>query len=299
MKRIFTFFLLLFSPIIFFAQENEWEWWNTLHGWQDGMKGWRMWLIISPGYLGPNALPVPEVKKGFLLSETEFEFGAESHFKKGDPTQDIFSRLYVPFAHQKIAVEVYGVIAEHYAMSTRIRDERFARDRNGKGWTQGDFYFTTLVQLLKNRNFPNTLLRMAARTSSGGMYEAGRYSDSPGYFFDLSFSKPAGFLKSGTLTPFASIGFYNWQTNDELNLQNDAFMYGAGLDLKKDFWNTSLCLSGYSGYKNQRDDPMVLTFDLRRDVGNRAIRFQIINGLKSWDYTTVRFSAVWYFKGIN
>ncbi len=299
MKRIIFFFSILFFSNTIYSQESEWEWWNSLHGWQPGMKGWRMWLIISPGYLGPNSLPVPEIKKGINTPRTEFEFGTESHFKTGDPTQDLFSRLYIPFAHQKIAFEVWGVIVERYAMSEKIRDERFARDRNGKGWTQGDLYFSTQLQLSKDRKFPNTLFRLACKTASGGMYEAARYTDSPGYFFDFSFSKPFSSQEGLKVTPYSSFGFYSWQTNDEDNLQNDAFMYGTGIELKKGSFETSACFSGYLGYKKQRDDPMVLSLDIRKNFRNNAVRLQVVNGLKSWDYTTIRFSALWYFRGIE
>src|SRR5690606_34810492 len=109
-NRIFVFLFLFFSLIVF-AQSSgdDWSRWNEVHGWEEGDPGWRNWIKITPGYLGPNALPVPEVKRGFLNYNSEFEIKASSHFLKGDPTQDISGRLFVPFAQSRIAVEVYGV----------------------------------------------------------------------------------------------------------------------------------------------------------------------------------------------
>jgi hypothetical protein len=232
MKYLLVFILLLFSIPRVFGQDPDadYSWWNELHGWDIDDPGWRNWMIISPGYLGPNALPVPFVKRGFLRDKTEIELTASNHFHPGDPTQDISGRAYIPFANNKIAVEMYGVIFERFAFSEEIRNERIARIEDGKGTAVGDFYFSTLIQLSKDRKFPNTLFRFTVKTASGNMLEGARYTDSPGYFFDLSFSKEWGTKEAGVFRPFGLFGFYSWQTNDELNLQNDAYMYAIGAD---------------------------------------------------------------------
>ncbi|MDP3172969.1 MAG: hypothetical protein Q8M88_00870, partial [Phenylobacterium sp.] len=174
-----------------------------------------------------------------------------------------------------------------------VRDERISRDFDGKGFANGDLFFSTLIQLVKGRKFPDTMVRMAGRTASGNQLEGARYSDSPGYFFDFSFSKSyAGRNEKISLLPFASFGFYSWQTNDELNLQNDAFMYGLGTDLKGLHWTISNSLSGYSGYKNERDKPMVYTFDLKHHLANKTVRLQYLHGLRDWTYRTVKLSLI-------
>lgn len=276
--------------------DNSWRWWNELHGWEVGDPGWRNWMKITPGYLGPNALPVPEVKKGFLEDSTEIEFTFSNHFHSGDPTQDISGRLFIPFVNNKIAIEIYGVILERFAYSEEIRDERIARDKDGKGTAIGDFYFSTLIQLAKDRSFPNTLLRVALKTASGNQLEAARYTDSPGYYFDLSFSEDLGENQSGIFRPFGLIGFYSWQTNDELNLQNDALMYALGADFEKKKWLVSTSWTGYSGYKNERDRPMQLTFDLRKNFGDKTVKMQYQHSVRSWGYKTLRISLIWKLK---
>ena len=276
--------------------ENSWRWWNELHGWEVGDPGWRNWMKITPGYLGPNALPVAQVKKGYLEDSTEIDITFSNHFHSGDPTQDISGRLFIPFSNNKIAIEIYGVVAERFAFSEKIRNERVARDKDGKGFAIGDFYFSTLVQLSKNRKFPNTLLRAAFKTASGNQLEAARYADSPGYFFDLSFSKDLGEIQSGLFRPFGLAGFYSWQTNDELNLQNDALMYALGVDFEKEKWLFTTSWSGYSGYKNRRDRPMQLNFDLRKDFRNKALKIQYQHSLRNWGYKTLRISLTWKLK---
>lgn len=277
----------------------DYGWWNELHGWKVGDPDWPDWMIISPGYLGPNALPVPDVKKGVMNSTSELEITVSNHFRKGDPTQDISGRLFIPFAKNKIAVEMYGVAFEHYSFSTKIRDERFARDEDGKGMAVGDFYFSTLIQIVKDRKFPNTLFRFAARTASGNQLQAARYSDSPGYFFDLSFSKDLGKPETGIFRPFGLFGFYSWQTNDALNLQNDAYLYALGADYikKSNLWSVSW--SGYSGYKNQRDKPMQFNFEWRKDFRKKAIRLRYLHGLRDWDYKTIKFSFIWKLNAVD
>jgi hypothetical protein len=295
MRKVILIIFCLF-PLLGFSQE-DYNWWNTIHGWHPGMRDWRGWMHITPGYLGPNALPIPEVKKGVVPAGTNFESGFDFHFQKGDPTQDISGKFYHSFANDKIAIELYGVIVEHYAMSTFIRDERIARDFDGKGLAVGDLYFSTLIQLIKGKKFPDTMFRMIGRTASGSQIEAARYSDSPGYSFDFSFSKEfQGKNENLTFLPFAMFGFYSWQTNSDLNLQNDAYLYGAGADLKWSLWSVSNSLSGYSGYKKERDKPMVYTFDLNRKLGRNTLRFQYLYGLRDWNYQTIKFSMIWNLK---
>lgn len=292
MKNHLIFLLLLFYSVTAIAQDDM-QWWNELHDWEVGDPGWRNMMKITPGYLGPNALPVPDVKKGVIANHTEMEVTASSHFHPGDPTQDLSAKLLIPFAKSKIAVEMWGVLAEHFAFSEEIRNERIARNKNGKGTAIGDFYFSTLIQISKNRKFPNTLFRFAAKTASGNQLESARYTDSPGYFFDMSFSKTLGQETAGSFRPFGLIGFYSWQTNDELNLQNDALLYAAGADFLKNNWLVSASCAGYTGYKNRRDRPVQINFDLRKDFSKKAVRLQYQHGLRDWEYKTVRLSIIW------
>ena len=194
---------------------------------------------------------------------------------------------------------MYGVAFERYAFSEEIRDERIARDKDGEGTAIGDFYFSTLIQVSKNRKFPNTLFRFAAKTASGNQLEAARYTDSPGYFFDLSFSKQFGNSITGELRPFGLAGFYSWQTNDEQNLQNDALMYAIGADFLKKGWLFSASWSGYSGYKNRRDRPMQLNFNLEKTLKRKILRLEYIHSLRKWGYQTVRISFAWKLKPAN
>lgn len=297
MKRLITLVWIMLlvqgqSP----GQGVDYTWWNTLHGWQAGDPGWRHWIILSPGYLGPNALPVPGVKRGLIETEAEFELSGTYHFHPGDPTQDLSGRVLLPFSGGKIALELYGVLVEHFAFSEDIRNERFSRIEDGKGFATGDLYITTLVQLARDRRFPNTLLRLALRTASGGPLEGARYTDSPGYFFDLSFSKDFRLGQGVILRPFGLAGFYSWQTNDDHNQQNDAPLYALGAELEREATRLSVSLSGYSGYKDQHDQPNQLNLELRREMERLALGLQYIQGLRHQEYRSLRFSLIFRMK---
>lgn len=293
MKKLVLLILLL-SPVLCFSQKDDWNWWNELHGWKTGMASWRTFLTLTPKYLGPNALPVPEIKKGLVNTEKKIEIGSDFHFKNGDNTPDIFGNFYYPFLDGKIAVEAYGVIVEYYNMTDSVRDERVARDKDGTGIAFGDLYFSTLVQIIKDKKFPDTMLRMACKTASGGRLDAARYSDSPGYFLDLSFSKcMSAETRTTKFTPFASLGFYSWQTNDDMNLQDDALLYGTGLDISTKGLTITNSLGGYFGYKNNGDRPAVYTFDLQKKMKHNTLRLQYLYGLHDWTYRTIRLSFIW------
>ena len=70
------------------------------------------------------------------------------------------------------------------------RDVRAARKRSAEGIEGGDFYFSTLIQLVKNhQKIPDILLSLNFKTSSGTGLENARFTDASAYFFDVSFHK--------------------------------------------------------------------------------------------------------------
>jgi len=274
------------------CQEDTWKWWNDIHNWKQGMPGWRNMMILSPGYLGPNALPVPEMKKGFIPGTGEIETTVSAHFHRGDPTQDFSARLFYPLANGKMAFEAFGVALEKYGYSEEIRDQRISRDKDGKGIVVGDFYFSVLIQLCKNRKFPNSMLRFACKTASGDAYAA-RYTDTPGYYFDVSSSRDFTIKGNSIFRPFASFGFYSWQTYNEATPQNDAIMAGLGADYLLGQWMFSGSVSGYSGYLKLNDQPQVLTLETKYNWKSCAVRCRFLSGLHDWNYKTIRLSFIW------
>lgn len=262
--------------------QDDFEWWNEAHNY-DGYTHWTNYIIYSPYYLGPNALSVPHSEKGRIKSQIEFKTEYVSHFSSGDKTQNLFISLYVPIVKDIIAVEFYGVPFESYNMDYETILERRVRYLDGKGTANGDFYFSTIIQILKKEKLPEIAFRMAFRTASGNNLGSARYTDAPGYFFDFSLGKDFIFGKKDQflIRPQGMIGFYVWQMNLPDNKQNDAILYGFGADLQYKSWFINNAIEGYSGYFGEdlvvvgdkenlipfKDRPMLYKIDAGKELG--------------------------------
>lgn len=285
MRRFFLF--ILFSGFLFAHAQEDYGWWVQIHNW-DGITPWYQYLKMTPEYLGPNALPVPEIQKGFVGNKATLELAADGHFSKGDKTQNFFTKLYYPLVPKIVAIEGYVVPIEHYAYDTITRDIRASRDRDGKGIAGGDIYFGTIVQLVKDKKFPDMALRLSMRTASGTKVSAARYTDAPGYFFDLSLGKESVSEKNELrkFRWYLMIGFYSWQTNSGDYRQDDAFLYGAGADFTFSKVTLSPCMGGYFGYINNHDRPVVARFGISRNSGKNIFGLRFQKGISDFPYTT-------------
>ena len=288
--KIFSCISVLLIPI--YSLSQDYSWWNEKHNW-DGVTSWNKYIIISPAFMGPNALPVPEIHNGILSNKCNFKFALDGHFSKGDQTENIFTELYIPLAKDKVGLNINVVPIEHYAIDTTTRDLRRIRDYDGEGLAGGDIYVSTLIQLIKDKEkWPDILLTINLKTASGTNLAAARYSDTPGYYFDLSFSKSIEFNESRikSIRPFILGGFYSWQTYQDDNSQNDAALFGLGMDLNLDKILIKNTIGGYAGYVGNGDKPLVYRFLLRSTLNtivNYEFRFQ--QGINDFDYSSFRF----------
>ncbi len=287
--------LLYTGPL---AAQEDFTWWNQKHQW-DGITSWQYYLIISPGFFGPNALPVPELQPGLIDSTYTLEAGLAAHFSAGDNTQNLTTELFLPLFSDRVGLRLALVPLEWYRMDTLTRDERRARDFDGRGTAVGDLQIGTHIQIVRDRKgWPDLLLGLHFRTASGGNLEGARYTDAPGYFFDLSAGKRLS-LKSRfirALRPHGMVGFLVYQANsrDQLQRQNDCFLFGAGLDLDLGALRLRQQVAGYIGYLDNRDKPIVYRgqvlsqwkYSLNFGLGVQA-------GLHEWRYTTLLLTTVW------
>ncbi len=293
-KRHILFLSLLLPAFVAPAQDDDYSWWNNRHGW-DGYSSWTKYLTYSAACFGPNALPVPEIRDALIGSRASLEARADLHFSRGDDTQNLFMKFRYPFLDGRVAVEAYGVPIEHYVLDTVTRDERAARSRDPRGFVAGDIWFGTLIQLLRDHaGWPDLLLGLSFRAPSGGGLGDARYTDAPGYYFDLSAGKS---FKAGAklmLRPHAMLGFYVWQTNIDINPQNDAFLYGAGLSVYNDHFECNARWGGYLGYLNNGDAPMVVRANTIWKLQYTHLKLSFQQGLHDFGYTTVSVGAVFW-----
>lgn len=275
------------------AYAQDYSWWNTIHNW-DGHSHWRNYMTIAPAYMGPNALPVPKINDGSISADSYFKFALENHSSQGDITRNVFTELYQPLYDKRVGLKLHLVPLEHYSINTTTRDDRSIREFNPKGYAGGDIYIGTFIQLIQeNKKLPDVLLSINLRTASGTKLEAARYSDAPGYFFDLSagktFKQKSNKLGIQELRPFAMIGFYAWQIYGDRHLQNDAFLYGVGVLTKLKKLEIVNSLGGYKAYLGNGDSPMVYRAEVKTDTSQTlSYSFQFQQGIFHFGYSSIR-----------
>lgn len=285
--------LIIFSfPVSVHAQ--DFAWWNSIHNW-DGITPWNQYMTISPAFMGPNALPVPELKNGRLDSTASLRISFDHFNGKGDQTQNVFLKGILPLYANRMSLELEVVPLEWYKLDTITRDERAVRTQSGKGSAGGDIYLATTIQLLKDKTYlPDMQLRMALKSASGTKLRDARYTDAPGYYFDVSFGKDFyhGTSVLRSLRWFVDGGFYTYQTYDVKNLQNDCVLFGGGISATAKRFFLSAQLAGYSGYLNNGDHPLVFRSELR-SLGKMAdASFSWQKGLNDYPYDLYRFSLI-------
>ncbi len=254
MKKILFASLGLFMglmtlPFPASSQEKSYSW-NDLVDW-NGISFWYEYLIMSPGYFGPNALPVPQIGTG-LLSETSFlDIRTDTYYHPGDFTQDLWLKYQHSFFKGKVTVFAELTTVEYYHMTdTLLRNERKIRSEFPKGFVVGDLMAGTQIQLLKHHEkWPDISFETVFRTASGSQSGDARFTDAPGYHFALSFGKDFWTIHDKLRFRYLfQTGFYAWQTNLRQYYQNDAVMLAAGLQASFADWNIKASLNSYIGY---------------------------------------------------
>lgn len=277
------------------ARAQDYSWWNSKHHW-DGYTSWSSYLIYSPGFMGPNALPVPKIQTGHLPGKSSLEAGIEGHYSKGDQTANLFTELFFPLFSKRAGLGISYVPVEAYRTDTLTRDMRRSREYDPRGFSMGDVYFSTYVQLLEEKErIPDLLLTVNLKTASGTNLEGARHTDSPGYYFDVSAGKTLlnGEGKLKYLRAYAMLGFLVFQTNLVNNMQNDAFQYGTGFVLNFGRFRMDQQLGGYLGYLNNGDRPLVYRMNLTYGGQKRMdlkVRFQ--QGICDFPYSSLRISTL-------
>ena len=281
--------VLLYGLLLPLSAQEDFGWWNTLHQW-DGTTPWTNYITLTPAYMGPNALPVPDVRNGRLRSTPTLQLAGEAHFSAGDDTQNAWLNLDLPLYSDRVTFALQYVPLEYYRMDMATRDERAARDFDGKGFASGDVYLGTHIQLLRDHaRSPDVLLTFTLRTASGNRLSAARFTDSPGYYFDVSVGKSYAVGERVHLRPHLMLGFYAWQTYRSDYFQNDALLYGAGVDMELDKLTLTTALGGYGGYIGQGDQPMVfrLGLETQREKGVEYLG-RAEWGLRDFPYRSLR-----------
>ncbi|MBS4064845.1 MAG: hypothetical protein KGZ74_09810, partial [Chitinophagaceae bacterium] len=136
--------------------------------------------------------------------------------------------------------------------------------------------------LNKIRDKVQLSLRTGYRYATSTRYEAARMTNAPGYYFDVSASRK--FHPQSKWMYTAMAGMYVWQL--PLGLQNDAILFGAGIEYNNKQFQLQTNITGYLGYMKNGDQPIVYRLRAGRNKKGMNWFAQFQQGLHDFKYTT-------------
>ena len=269
--------------------------WATRNDYAPG-RDWRSYLLIAPGNLGPNALPVAPTIAGRVDTAIALSATANVHRAPGDRATDLTLAAAYPFG-RRASLRVRYTLREWYRYDEAVALARNALRPAGSYSAAGDVWVEGVFQVSRQRaRRPDVALAARIKTASGGDVEGLRFTDSPGYWFDASAGKDVrvGAAGAWTLRPFASAGFFVWQRFGESAPQNDAFTYAGGLRARRGPWWGWLEAAGYAGYTGLDDQPLLLRTHLTHELpAGFALAATGTVGVRDWPYGSLGFTARW------
>lgn len=251
-------------------------------------------MITSPRYFGPNAFTVPAINNGSIDSISSLGAGLNAHFLKGDQTQNLTLYGNIAPRNTAISVDVQFIPYEHFTVSHALKTERrvYYEDYYDKHAT-GDVIVNTTIRLFGRKNKKvQGALRVGVRMPSGTQLGAARYADMPGYWIDAGVGVS---LRNPHWKWLLMSGFLVWQTNNIVLRQNDAYLYGTGVEWNKDSWRLQVYGAGYLGYIRNGDRPMVARLGLEKRTSNKTWFFRLQQGLVDFHYFSMEAGSRFLF----
>jgi hypothetical protein len=291
MRRIVV---IIFTLSVANSYGQTFDWWAQLVHW-DGVSEWPKYMITQPAYMGPNALPVPRIGNGSIDSNFSISATGSLHFSKGDNTQNLTIYANYCLVKNVISFDASWIPYEHFTMSHAIKEQRhvfshFYYDQQATG----DIELNTTIQLLNRwRKDIQLALRIGYRFPTGTGLGVARYTDGPGYHFDLSFGKPV----NTSLKWIGMLGFYSWQLINVGRRQDDAFLFGTGAE-----WNTKRVrlqtyVAGYLGYQlNSGDKPVVFRTTVEKKIKRTSFLLGFQQGLHDFKYSSIEVGTKFRFQ---
>ncbi len=242
-------------------------------------------IHYSPAYFGPNANPVPEFDNATIPLKTTVKISGDYYFGFGDNTANITLGAEIPLLSKYFSLKMWVNTLEYYKVTQKVYDERNMEGDKLSGSAGGDFYIQTRILILPEKKYiPNVILNLTSKTASGTNFKQRRYFDTPSYYFDLEAGKSIYFKNNilNEIRVIGNIGFLCWETSG--SKQNDAPMYGGKIILSNSLFNFENTLSGYSGWMNNGDKPLVYSSKLIYKQPNINIFVQYQYGIKDFPY---------------
>lgn len=291
--RLFLLLFVSFFHGTLFAQ--PWDDWVREVNW-DGVSHWSRYMLTYPAFQGPNSLPVPRIANGRPDSNFSVSLTGNLHYSKGDKTQNIAVYANYPIVKDVISFDAAWVPYERFSLSHEVIRKRhinpeFYREKEA----MGELHLNTNFQLLKKwRKHIDLALRLGYRFPCGSSFGAARYTDGPGYHFDVSFGKP---FRNSPLKWIGMVGFYTWQIISDKHRQDDAFLFGSGLEWNARNTRIQVYGAGYLGYlEGSGDKPVVVRANMERRFGRMSAVLGFQQGINDFEYTSVEFGAKYFLK---
>ncbi len=288
-RLVFILLMIVFSKCGW-AQDDQW--WIRNVNW-DGISHWSKYINYVPGNLGPNALPVPKMSNGSSDSLNSFSVSVMYHSMKGDKTTNLALYGNYVIVKDRISVDAFWVPFEYFQVSHALKEQRkiFYYVYNQKTAT-GDMHVNFNFSLLnKIRDKVQLNVRTGYRYATSTQQAAARMTDAAGYYFDISAARP--FQKKSKLKMVLMAGFLAWQL--PRNAQDDAFLFGAGVEYNKKKFQLQTHVTGYLGYLNNGDKPIV--YRLRAGNNKKGMNWfaQFQKGLHDFKYTSGELGGKFVF----
>lgn len=260
---------------------------------------WEDKVIFGAGYMGPNALPVPWMNAGRINNQNELKISGVGYFSPGEQTYNVNARANLALVEDLVSFDLFWVPVEYFQMSDDLRETRVVLPVKGdQEFAIGDVYLNSTVQILNRERFA-----LAARAgfkfpSSNGV-ALSRFTDSPGYNLDVGASwsllHPSATASSLDLQVMA--GFYSYQTQggNANYRQNDALLFGVGLEFQHEAWRSNLEVRGYLGYFDLLDQPVLVRWEVDRAIQKGALFVAFQAGINDLIYVSPEIGVRVFF----
>ena len=283
------YFLIIFSfPLSLIAQ--DFSWWNDTHQW-DGTTHWSSYLVIAPNFMGPNAFPIPFAER--KNTNFEFELGYNNHSNVGEKNWDFLTRFSYPLG-KKASLRLSINPIEYFEMDSAIRDERVARDQNPQGYASGDLLVEMNALVFDNEN-SELLFNIGLKTASGSQFRNARYTDSPAYYFDLSYHREKIIYTDFKIDMSILLGLYVWQTYMVNNRQNDAILAASSVKMYYKGYCFSNDVRGFKGYLNNGDQPLLYSVKFSKEWNSIQVSLSKQFALHDFPYNSIQFGMKYSF----
>lgn len=268
------------------------QWWADNVGW-DGISPYQTYIKLSSSGMGPNALPVPTLHNPLRSTSSWFSTSAQIFHHTREWTYSSYLELNWRISNW-LRLEIEVMPLEYYHTQHELKEERkIFWEAYDDQFAGGDIYIETAVRIpplwLAGLH---SELRIGLKTASGTHLGAARFTDTPGYYADLTtIWNPVKYHMLEIM-----LGFLAYQTYESRSRQNDCLLWGMGHAFTTKKWRLYHSLRGYKGYLHIGDSPMLYEVEVTRFIQkNWEINMKAGLGIADYPYRYAGIGTKWLF----